>query len=63
MFTRKNGMNSINILNTRSHKISNTLLPIEGEILKQISTYLNWAKYYEINICHSDVQKYVFHEK
>ena len=35
----------------------------EGKFLKLILTYLFCFKHNEINICHSDTQKHVSHEK
>ena len=44
----KNGLNSINILNTGSHKIFQYITAYGGEILKHILVYLYCTKYNEM---------------
>ena len=60
IFIMKNGLNSINILNSGfSQKFSNTERAMEGNFLKRILAYLYCIKYNEINIFLSDIQKHV----
>ena len=61
MFPMKNGLNSINILYTGSHKrFPINYGPRGREFLKLIVAYLYCTKYNEINIFHLDV-KSMFH--
>ena len=60
MFLKKKDLNSINILYTDSHKS----FPVQyiqrgGKFLKCIVAHLYSIIFNELNIFHSDVQKYV----
>ena len=58
--TAKNGMNTI-LFCIQAH--AKAFLFYGGNFLKRILTYLNFTKYNENNICHSNVQKLLSYEK
>ena len=56
----KNSTNAISILYTGSHKSFEILC---GKFLKRILSYLYCINSKQINMCDSDTQKHVSHEK
>ena len=42
---------------------SDLLWPMGGKFLKHMLTYLCCSNYNEINMCHSDIEKYVSYKK
>ena len=59
LFPMKNGSNSINILNTDSHKSFPIHYSQWRKFSKRILMYIYRLKCNEINVCHSDVQEHV----